>query len=223
MKLKGILTSALAGLMIISFSAFAACGGKNKKNDHAAETLVEVGASAQVTASAQTPTAEPTAEALNDFSRFDKPLSNMCVFMQEPGLQRLKAMYPADFFVDLSQKLEAALAEAGMTISSLGYESFDAYLEASIDETAFSGLINLGNSKGVDSAEYNIVACEPLDAGQMKEALRGFIGDYLSVDRITKAYKLKVGFTVFANGSSSVNTVEVIAYEYDGQYYITAA
>ena len=167
------------------------------------------------------PTEDPGFEAkpIGDLYAFKKPLDDLCALIKEPDLEKIKRVFPEDLFNGLSETLENVLNEAGLTVSALGYESFDELIRQSFGMLDFSGILGKSGIDHIESVEYSIVRGETADTAKAVSALSDLMR-YIDRDKITAAYKLNVDFTSYGDGKTVTNNADIYFYEYDGQCFI---
>ena len=212
-----ITAALLAALLVITACA---CGRKGEEPKEGSEDNIVTLAPTE--APTPEPTEEPTPEPIIDYARFDKPLGNICRFIEAPGPDTAAALYPEDFFNGLKSMIETVMATAGMTYENLGYEDFDDLVQGMLEEMDFNGYVGTQGIEHVEQAEYEILGCERAEVSFVAEQLADFI-DYLDEDKITSAYKLECDFIFHGDGRTASNDAELYLYEYEGEFYVLFA
>lgn len=222
MNAKKLLLIITAAALILASAAFSACKGDKTSHADPSEQATEAPTQEPASDTAY-PTAVPTAQVITDFSAFDKPLTDFCELMADANINTLKRLYPEDYFNSLEKTLEDTLAEEGMTLQDLGFESFDAFIENSLSDMDFTTMIHSETVQTIKNASYRVLSGETLYVEAAKASLTDII-EHLDADKITGAYKLNVDFTIFGeDGASDADNADLVLYEYDGQCYILFA
>lgn len=224
MKAVRILSVALAVFMCFAILASAGCGKKG--GGHEDEVVIEAGLN-------NTPTKQPGESGESgsqsgaqggrvDTALFDVPLSKVCALVESHTLENMKALYPEDYFSGMEQTLNETLSEAGISISALGYSSFDEMLAAALGELDFAKALNIPGVENIEKASCSVLKYEPADIEAAKTALYEEI-KYLDMAKFGRSYKLNVDFTVEGSGKVVTNNTDITLYEYDGVFYVLFA
>ncbi len=205
----------------LTLCACTGCGGA--KENEAPVAIASHAPSEEPTAvPTEAATPAPTAEPMIDYVRFDKALSNICRFIEEPGADTVRELYPSDFYEGLKGIMESVLKAAGMTFEDLGYADFEGFMQGIIGDMDFAGYVGTQGIKDVDKAEYTIISCERAQVSSIMEKLAD-IAEYLDENKLTSAYRLNVDFTFEGEGKTGSNNAELCLYEYDGEFYVLFA
>ena len=236
-KFNAIMKLAAMLLIAAMLFALAACGGNGRTEANATEAPeaetpepTEAPTEEPTPETTEAPTEEPTPEPteagfipepVEDYSKFDKPLTDVCALALEPNYQNFKAVLPQDFFDNLALILEATLIAQGVTLEDTEFESMDELLEYSLAAAMpVSFFDDYDDVENVERIDYEILSAETADPEFVKGELNTYFGEFLDLEKVTEAYRLSADLTVSGGDQSHTENSEMYVYCYDGEYYI---